>query len=91
MCDKEKEKNTDIKNYEYNLKVLKYLENNKEIGEKSKFNKIKNMKYSQIFNEYLESKEFGKEISTLKQENESDKYIKDYIFKARNFLNFFNH
>jgi hypothetical protein len=90
FCE-EKEIKVDKEKYEHNLKVLKYLEDNKEISEKSNFNNIKNMKFSQIFSEYLESKEFGKEISTLKQEKENDKYIKDYIIKARNFLYFFNH
>ena len=46
------------------------------------------MKYSQIFNEYLSSNEFGLEITTLKIK-ESDKYIKNYIVKARNLLDFF--
>ena len=48
------------------------------------------MKYYQIFNEYLKSKEFEMEIASLKQEKENDKYIKHYIIKANNFLNFFN-
>ena len=90
FCERKKERKVDIRKYKHNLLVLNYLENNKEISEKSNFNVIKNMKYSQIFNEYLESKEFGLEISTLKQEKENDNYIKVYIVKARNLLNFFN-
>ena len=83
-----KEREADLKNYKHNLFVLNYLENNKEISEKSNYNNIKNMKYSEIFNEYLKSKEFGLEISTLKQKKENEKYIKDYIVKALNLLNF---
>ena len=90
FCNGIKERKADMKKYEYNLFVLNYLENNKEISEKSNFNAIKNMKYSKIFSEYLKSKEFGQEISTLKQEKENDKYIKDYIIMARNLLSFFN-
>ena len=85
-----KKTNADYKNHQHNLFVLNYLENNKAISEKSNFNVIKNMKISEIFKEYLESKEFGSEISTLKQDNENEKYIKDYIVKASNFLNFLN-
>ena len=48
------------------------------------------MKFSQVFKEYLESKEFGFEISNLKKDNENEKYIKDYIVKGKNFLNFLN-
>ena len=91
FCDGDgKGKNADLAKYEHNLFVLQYLQNCQEISEKSNFNNIKNMKYSEIFNEYLKSKEFGLEITTLKQEKENDNYIKDYIIKAINFLNFFN-
>ena len=48
------------------------------------------MKFSQVFKEYLESEEFGFEISNLKKDNENEKYIKDYIVKGKNFLNFLN-
>ena len=88
--NKKIEKKADLKKYNHNLFVLKYLENNKDICEKSKFNIIKDMKFSQIFNEYLISKEFEIEISTLIQQKENEKYIKNYIIKARNFLNFFS-
>ena len=88
--DKEKGKKTDYNKYKHNSLVLDYLEKNNDISEKANFNKIKNMKYSEVFNEYLLSKEFESEISTLKQQKENDKYIKDYIIKARNFINFFN-
>jgi hypothetical protein len=90
FCNRKKVKQADIDKYNYNLFVLNYLEKNQEICEKSNFNNIKNMKYSIIYNEYLSSKEFGLEITSLKQKNENDKYIKDYIIKARNLLQFFN-
>ena len=49
------------------------------------------MKYSEIFNEYLLSKEFELEICSLKKEKENDKYIIDYIIKAKNFIIYFEH
>ena len=67
------------------------MENNKEISEKSNFNVIKNMKYSQIFDEYLKSYEFEMEIASLKSQKENDKYIRNYIIKARSFIDFINH
>ena len=76
-------------NKEYNLSVLNYLDNHNDISENSNFNKIKNMKYEDIFNEYLLSKEFKLVISALKEEGENDKYIQDYIIKAYNLTNFF--
>ena len=88
FCDGKRK--ADLKKYSHNLSVLSYLEKNQMICQKSNFNVIKNKKYSQIFNEYLESETFGLEISILKEEKENEKYIKDYIVKARNFLCFFN-
>ena len=90
FCEKGKESGPDLKNYHHNLAVLNYLEKNKKIREKSNFNNFKNMTFSQIFNEYLKSKEFETEIASLKQEKESDKYIKDYIIKASDLMNFFS-
>ena len=78
-----------IDKYYHNLKVLKYLENNKEISKKSNFNNIKDMKYYEIFNEYLNSKEFEKEILRL-HKKENDIYIKRYINRAIHLIDFFN-
>ena len=80
---------SDMKKYYHNLSVLEYLENNNEISEKSNFNIIKNMKYYQIFEEYLKSNEFEMEINNLKLNKENDKYIRNYIIKAINFIEFF--
>lgn len=76
----------DIKNEYKN--VLEYLEKHHDISVKSNFNIIKNMKYENIFNEYLLSKEFKSWISIL-QKKEEDKYIKNCIIKANNLINFF--
>ena len=89
--NKKEVKRADHNKYQHNSLVLNYLEKNYDISEKSNFNKIKNMKYSEIFNEYLLSKEFELEISRLKLEKENDKYIQNYIIKARDFINFFNY
>ena len=42
------------------------------------------MKLYEIYDEYLDSKEFKMEISKLKKQKETDKYIKKYIIKAIN-------
>ena len=80
----------DYKNLSNNKKVLKFLESNDEISEKSNFNTFKNMKFNEIFEEYLNSKEFEMEIAHLKMEKENDKYIYDYIIKAHNLIEFFS-
>ena len=86
----EKANESDIKKYKHNLTVLEYLEKNKEIAEKSNYNIFKKMKFYQIFNEYLRSKEFEKEISSLKIQKENDKYIRNYIIKAGSFVEFYS-
>ena len=85
----EKEKtDANLKKYEDNLLVLNYLESNKEISEKSKYNLFKNMKYYEIFDEYFWSKEFEMEIERLRKK-EDNIYIRHYIKLAKNFIDFF--
>ena len=85
-----KKRNPDEKKYNKNIKVLKYLEKNNEICRKSYFNVIGNMTFKEMFNEYLKSEEFEKEIEKLKTEQNNDNYIKDYILKAYSFINYFS-
>lgn len=92
----EEKKSLTTKNFEHNQSVLKYLEENNKIDEVSKFNIFKKMKFSNIFENYLNSIEFGKDISYIKFNinkkkltEEKDEYILNYIIKARNFLALF--
>ena len=48
------------------------------------------MKIYRIFNEYLSSKQFENEIDNLLKQDETDKYIKDFINIASNLNNFFS-
>ena len=78
-----------LEKYENNLKVLEFLENNKyNTNRKFKFVAIKNMTYLQIYEEYLRSKEFEKEITNLK-EIESEFYTTRYIYFAMTLMDFF--
>ena len=90
FCENEKGNEADLANYYHNLSVLDYLQKNVEISENSNFNVFKDMKYYKIYNEYLKSKEFEMEIASLKKEKENDKYIKNYIIKASNLIDFFS-
>ena len=84
-----KNKEIDQKKYETNLIVLNYLENNPDISKKSGFDLIANMKYSDLLNQYFESLEFRKSIYKMYNNNEEKEYIKKYIDKAKNFVNFY--
>ena len=90
FLDKEKENDANFKKYKKNIDTIKYLENNKDISEKSNYNCYKNLKFYQIFDEYLRSKEFENEIENLEFEGEEDNYIHDYIKLACNLNNFFS-
>ena len=90
FSDKEKENDANLKKYKKNIDTIKYLENNKDISEKSNYNCYKNLKFYQIFDEYLRSKEFENEIENLEFEGEEDNYIHDYIKLACNLNNFFS-
>ena len=51
---------------------------------------ISGLKFREIFKEYLKSEEFENDILELKNKNNSDKYIKDYINQAYDFLDYFS-
>ena len=87
---KYKNKSVDLAKYKNNLKVLEYLDKNMDICEKSGFDIISNMKYSDLLDEYFTSKEFQRAIKKLQEENEEEDYIKEYIKKAKNYVKFFS-
>ena len=86
---KYKNKNVDIAKYKRNISVLEYLDNNPEICQNSGFDIISNMKYADLLDEYFKSEEFEKAICKLREENEDEEYIKEYIMKSKSYLRFF--
>ena len=76
----------DLNNYYHNLKVVE----NKEINENEELMRILNKKYCELFEEYIDSKEFNiDEIKRLKNNNMDNIYIERYIYQTKNFINFF--
>jgi hypothetical protein len=86
---KYKNRNVDIAKYKRNIGVLEYLDNNPEICQNSGFDIISKMKYADLLKEYFKSEEFERAISKLREENEDEEYIREYIVKSKNYLNFF--
>ena len=75
-----------------NLILLDFLKE-KENQNKYKIRKIYNIfntKIRELFNEYLKSDEFEQSIIRLKEEGNYSEYIKDYIIKAEEFVNYFS-
>ena len=76
----------DLSNYYHNLKVLE----NKEIKEIEELNEILNKKYCELFDEYINSKEFNiDEINRLKNSNMDKIYIERYIYQSKYFIEYF--
>ena len=91
------QKKLNKKRFKKNNDTLVYLKSqaNIKICEESNFNIFKDMKFSEIFNEYLYSKEFGKDIYIFKNPKklkrpEDDEYIRNYIFRAIEFQKLFS-
>ena len=85
-----KKRNPNKEKHEKNQKVLEYLDKNSDIRKSSNFNVISRLTFREIFKEYLKSKEFETDILKLKNQDNSEKYIKDYINKAYDFLDYFS-
>ena len=83
---KELYKKISKKNYEHNLKIVDEIEKrgNPEL------NIILNRKFYSLFEEYINSEEFGKvELNRLKTEKKKDEYyLKKYVYLAKQFIEF---
>ena len=76
----------DLDNYYHNLKVVE----SKEFKENENLKKLLNKKYCELFEEFINSKEFNvDEINRLKKNNLDDVYIKRYIFQSKYFIKYF--
>ena len=77
----------ELKNFECNLEILK----NKEIQENGELQEILNKTYRELFEVYINSKEFNiDEINRLKNKNMENAYIKYYKYLAKNLIKFFS-
>ena len=83
-----KEKNRSVLNLSFR-EILQNLDDNPEICQNSGFDIISNMKYADLLDEYFKSEEFEKAICKLREENEDEEYIKEYIMKSKSYLHFF--
>ena len=83
---KELYKNICKKNYEHNVKIVDEIEKrgNPEL------NIILNRKFYCLFEEYINSEEFGKvELNRLKMEKKKNEYyLKKYVYLAKQFIEF---
>ena len=71
-----------LKKYYHNLKVIE----SGDVQRDDEFIIILNKKYSELFEEYINSIEFIKEIEKLKEKKMKDDYIQKYINAAKHFI-----
>jgi len=79
----------DYNKYKKNKEVLKYLEENPDISERSGFDEIKDKKYKDILKNYFISSQFEESLYQLKEQNETPEYIREYIKKAKTYISFY--
>ena len=76
----------DLNNYYHNLKVV----NSDEIKKNEEMQKILNMKYCDLFEDYINSDEFKiDEINRLKRKNMNEEFINRYINVSKTFIKFY--
>ena len=77
------DKKVDYSNYQNNLNITK-----KEI---KSLQEMLNKTFAELFEEYLDSKEFKvDEINRLKRKGMTKDYINRYVLVAKNFIKFFS-
>ena len=82
---KELYQESELKNYEHNLNLVKSI----EIQENKEIKNILNKKLYLIFEEYINSKEFLiDEINRLKIKKMDNEYIQRYIYLTKHFIEF---
>ena len=77
-----------INKYYKNKITLAYLDSNPEISKKSGWEKIKNVKYVDLLNEYFDSNEFEQFVQELSKK-EDEEYIKSFKYFSKTYTQYF--
>ena len=82
-----------LEKYNHNLKLINLLKSEEynDIRQSTQIDRILNMTYYDLFQEYITSNEFIEEINRLKNNKMKfdDSYIEKYIYYSLNFINNF--
>ena len=86
ILNKELYSENDLSNYNHNLKVVE----NKEFKKIGELKKILNKTFRELFEEFINSKEFNiDEINRLRNNNLDNIYIERYIYQSKHFIEYF--
>ena len=79
-----------LEKYNHNLKLINLLKSEEynDIRQSTQIDRILNMKYYDLFHEYISSNEFIEEINRLKDNKTKfdDSYVEKYIYYSFNFI-----
>lgn len=86
------EKKNSIEKKKNNIELLNYLKSKDNADNKiiQKIYYAFNTKIKELFKEYLKSKQFEESIIKLREDGNYLDYIKEYIDKAKDFINYFS-
>ena len=86
ILNKELYSENDLSNYNHNIKVVE----NKEVKQIGELKKILNKTFRELFEEFINSKEFNiDEINRLRNNNLDNIYIERYIYQSKHFIEYF--
>ena len=73
-------KSKDKEKIDYNIRIMKYIEDNPDINNNSDVSDFLDSKYSEIIREYLDGDYLQEDIDRLRDENEGEEYINFLFF-----------
>ena len=82
-------KSKDKEKIDYNIRIMKYIEDNPDINNNSEVSDFLDSKYSEIIREYLDGDYLQEDIERLRDENEGEEYINRYNFIALHWIEFY--
>ena len=82
-------KSKDKAKIDYNIRIMKYIEDNPDINNNSDVSDFLDSKYSEIIREYLDGDYLQEDIERLRDENEGEEYINRYNFIALHWIEFY--
>ena len=82
-------KSKDKEKIDYNIRIMKYIEDNPDINNNEEVSDFLDSKYSEIIRKYLDGDYLQEDIDRLKDENEGEEYINRYNFIALHWIEFY--
>ena len=79
----------DREKIDYNIRVIKYIEENPQLNNDEKISKFLDSTYEEIIQSYMHGQYLLEDIEKLKKEGENSDYINRYVFIAIHWIDFY--